>query len=80
MKAVTKAVVTEVVTGGYKSDFPIFVTTKTDQSQRINRERKEVVSAAVTEIGFRRLRGYTPSPQINSTAAHCTATPALELP
>jgi hypothetical protein len=76
VKAVTKQVVTEVVTGGYTSDFPILVTTVTDLSGRVNQERKVVVSTAVTEIGFRRLRGYNASAQNNSAAAAATTTRA----
>lgn len=75
MKAVTKMVVTRVVTGGYASEFPILVTTVTDLSGKVNQERKEVVSAGVTEIAFRRLRGYKPI-QNNPTRTNTRPVPA----
>lgn len=74
MMVVTSEVVTEVVTGG-NTMILLNSYSVTDLSGRVNQDRKQVVSADVTEMSLRWLRGNSAHAQ-NSASAICTATRA----
>jgi hypothetical protein len=71
-----------VVTRGYVSEIPILVTNVTDLSGVVigrKKQEKYRLSAGVTEMRFRRLRGYRLTPQNKSTASRDTTTRATGL-